>query len=306
MLYNPKRDIIYRMKLSYENCRLCPRECGIDRRTSRGYCGGGTQAAISKTMLHRWEEPPVSGTRGSGAVFFSGCNLRCNYCQNRDISFSVKGRLSDSDTLAAQMLGLQESGAHNINLVTATPYLPTVVAALTTVKKSLAVPVVYNTGGYEKAEAVGSLDGLVDVWLPDFKYFDDGLAAKYSSAPDYVGVAVKAIDQMVAQTGAPVIENGLIKRGVIVRHLVLPNHRDDSANVVREIARRWGGDVLLSLMRQYTPDFAAEDCDLKRRVTSFEYNSVLDVACECGLKGYAQDAESAQAAFTPDFGEQKQ
>ena len=289
------------MELNYSNCTLCPRECGADRRTGRGYCGGGDKAVVSKIMLHRWEEPSVSGTNGSGAVFFSGCNLRCSFCQNRDISFAIKGKEYGGAELAAEFLQLQGAGAHNINIVTATPYLPTVIGALSRVKKELDIPVVYNTGGYEKAAAVRALGGLVDVWLPDFKYYDGALAAKYSAAPDYFETAAQAIDAMVGLAGAPVIEDGLVKRGVIVRHLVLPGHRDDSARVVREIAARWGDKVLISLMRQYTPDFAAADCDLKRRVTSFEYNSVLAVAEECGLKGYAQDAGSAHAAYTPDF-----
>lgn len=291
-----------KMRLNYENCGLCPRECGADRRSALGYCGCGGTAVVSKVMLHCWEEPPISGDRGSGAVFFSGCNLRCNYCQNRDISFAVRGAPRTAEQLSGDFLRLVGDGAHNINLVTATPYLPTVITALRIAKLGgLTVPVVYNTGGYEKVEAVEALGSHVDVWLPDFKYMSAELSAKYSAAPDYPDVAVNAIDAMVRQAGAPVIENGLIKRGVIIRHLVLPGHRDDSVRVVREIARRWGGRVLVSLMRQFTPEFASPDCDLKRRVTSFEYNAVLDAAAECGLNGFCQDADSATAAFTPDF-----
>lgn len=281
---------------------MCPRRCGADRRTGAGYCGCGDGAAVAKTMLHIWEEPPVSGTRGSGAVFFSGCNLRCIYCQNRDISFSVAGRRMSRGELADAFLSLRDAGAHNINLVTAAPYLPDAEGALGIARRrGLDLPVVYNTGGYELPEAVEALSPYVDVWLPDFKYASAALAAKYSSAPDYPAVAEEAIDRMVRLTGPPVIENGLIRRGVIVRHLVLPGCRADSMRVVRRIAEKWGGDVKLSLMRQYTPDFAPPGCGLNRRVTTFEYNSVLEEALRLGLDGWFQDADSATKAYTPDF-----
>lgn len=292
------------MDLSYEHCELCPRRCGVNRAEKTGYCGGGTKAVVAKTMLHMWEEPCISGTRGSGAVFFSGCNLRCSYCQNRDVSRAVVGELMDAERLAGEFRNLVGLGAHNINLVTATPYLPTVVAALKDFKKTNPfVPIVYNTGGYELPEAIGALGGLVDVYLPDFKYSDCNLAAKYSAATDYPSVAVRAIDAMVSQAGEIVIENGLIVRGVIIRHLVLPGHRADSIAVLRTIAKRWGNKVKVSVMRQFTPDFASADCDLRRRVTSFEYSEVLREAEALGLDGYFQDPDSASAAFTPDFAE---
>lgn len=281
---------------------LCPRACGTDRRSGRGYCGAPAETVVAKVMLHKWEEPCISGEHGSGAVFFSGCNLRCSFCQNRDISFALKGERVSDERLAEIFLGLRDKGAHNINLVTATPYLPAVINALRTARaQGLDIPVVYNTGGYEMPETVEALSEVVDVWLPDLKYSDSALSAKYSRASDYPEVALRAIDRMVKFAGAPVIENGLIKRGVIVRYLVLPGYRRDGEAVLRTIAERWGGKVLLSLMRQFTSDFASPDCDLKRRVTSFEYNSLLSLALSLGLDGYFQDASSAVASFTPNF-----
>lgn len=289
--------------LTYEHCNLCPRLCGVNRAAGgRGFCGGGAEAAVAKVMLHRWEEPWIGGARGSGAVFFSGCNLRCDYCQNRKISAAVVGQPMTAEALCGAVLGLQAQGAASIDLVTATPYLPTVLDAMRAAKaRGLSVPVVYNTGGYEREEAIDALAEVVDVWLPDLKYADGGLAEKYSRAADYPETAVRAIDRMVARAGAPCVENGVLKRGVVVRHLVLPSHRADSLRVVETVAERWGTRVLFSLMRQYTPAFASDGCDLKRRVTAFEYNTVLARAVELGLRGWRQDADSADAAFTPDF-----
>ncbi len=286
----------------YEKCTLCPRSCGTDRRNGRGYCGAPAETVVAKVMLHVWEEPCISGERGSGAVFFSGCNLRCSFCQNRDISFATKGERVSDQALAEIFMRLQSDGAHNINLVTATPYLPAVTNALRIARdRGLEIPAVYNTGGYETPEAIDALAKVVDVWLPDFKYADPSLSFKYSRASDYPEVALRAIDRMVELSGAPVIENGLIKRGVILRYLVLPGQRRDGETVLRTVAERWGGKVLLSLMRQFTPEFASPDCDLKRRVTAFEYNSLLNLAISLGLDGYFQDASSAVSSFTPAF-----
>lgn len=287
----------------YENCKLCPRMCGADRTKGRGYCGAPDSTRVAKVMLHMWEEPCLGGEGGSGAVFFSGCNLRCSYCQNRDISFALVGRRMTDEELADEMLALQLKGAKNIDLITAAPYLPSVIAALESAKaRGLTVPVVYNTSGYETEEAVRMLAPYVDIWLPDFKYASPVLASRYSHAADYPETALAAIKLMCGSAGAPVFgADGLMKRGVIVRHLVLPGHRDDSAEAVRKIASLGRGKVLLSLMRQYTPQFAGDDCDLKRRVTTFEYESVLEVARVAGLNGYCQSAQSATSAYTPDF-----
>ena len=292
------------MHREYENCVLCPRGCGADRTSGRGYCGAGAETTVARAMPHFWEEPCISGSRGSGAIFFSGCNLRCSYCQNRDISFAVRGERMTDRGLADVMLGLQARGVHNIDLVTATPYLPAVIAALGIAKaRGLRIPVVYNTGGYESEAAVRALAQYVDVWLPDFKYASPRLAAEYSRAEDYPETAFAAISLMTELAGAPTYDaDGIMTRGTIVRHLVLPGHRDDSKEVVRRIASLGTDRVVLSLMRQYTPEFAGEGCDLTRRVTSFEYNAVLGEAMRLGLRGYFQSAESATSAYTPDFG----
>lgn len=282
------------------NCNLCPRKCNADRSRTVGFCGCGKDVTVAKAMLHMWEEPCISGTRGSGAVFFSGCNLRCSYCQNRDISRAPVGEKVDAMSLAAIMHRLEKQGAHNINLVTAAHFLPTILDAIELYKKSGGLPVIYNTSAYETAEAVDRLSGLVDVFLPDLKYHDSTLSEKYSSAPDYNEIAVTAIDRMVSVKGEVITENGLIKGGVIIRHLVLPAHKKDSERVLRQIAQRWGGKVKISLMRQYTPEFASGGAPT-RRVTSYEYNSLLALCKELKLDGYFQSAESATVRYTPDF-----
>ena len=301
-----RREVVYnaRMETDYGHCVICPRECGADRHRGAGHCGGGDVAVVAKVMLHMWEEPCISGTRGSGAVFFSGCNLRCSYCQNRDISRAISGERVTADRLADIFLDLQSRGAHNVDLITAVHWLPDVLSALRAAReRGLTVPVVYNTSAYERTEAVDLLAPYVDVWLPDFKYADGALGAKYSSAPDYPERAAAAIDRMTEAAGAPVFDDeGILRRGVIIRHLVLPGHVDDTEAVLRTIAARWKGRALLSLMRQYTPEFAREDCDLKRRVTTYEYRRALRLARELGLDGYFQDAASATDAYTPDFG----
>lgn len=298
------KELLYNtvVNTSYENCRICPRECGVNRREKSGYCGAKDRAIVSLATLHFWEEPCISGDKGSGTVFFSGCNLRCNYCQNAEISRALVGEPKTASELADIFLSLQNMSAHNVNLVTATPYLPTVIEALSKAKeKGLKIPVVYNTGGYEKVEAVRALEGKVNVYLPDFKYVTGDLAKKYSQAEDYPSIVINAIDEMVRQVGAPRLENGIIKSGVIIRHLVLPGHKDEAQKVLRLIAERWGKDVFVSIMRQYTPDFATADCDLTRRVTSYEYNAVANEALRLCINGFTQSAESATKAYTPDF-----
>lgn len=255
-----------------------------------------------------WEEPPVSGIRGSGTVFFSGCNLGCVFCQNKKISRSPSGRIYTDDELCDVIFRLESEGAHNINLVTPTHYTEAIARILEKVKPRLTVPVVWNSGGYELADSLRLLDGLVDVYLPDFKYFSSELSARYSSAPDYFEVAKSTVTEMYRQTGDVVFarEDGveLIKKGVIVRHLLLPGCRKDSMRVVEELAAILPTDgVRLSLMRQFTPDFVDREKypELARRVTSFEYDSVVKRASELGFDGYTQAADSATSAYTPDF-----
>ncbi len=287
-------------------CLMCPRYCAIDRENGeRGFCGATNEYVIGSADLHFWEEPCISGKNGSGAIFFSGCNLRCVFCQNKDISRTIVGRKYTEDELIDKMLRLEERGAHNINLVTATPYSIFVARALEGVKGRLHIPVVYNCGGYESIEALKALDGLVDIYLPDFKYFDDALAREYSSAPNYATVAGRAICEMYRQVGKLALdENGMAKRGLIVRHLVLPGCREDSKAALKYLSEILPTkDVTLSLMRQYTPDWVDENApkNLKRRLTSFEYDDVLEYALSLGFDGFSQEKESAKKEFTPKF-----
>ena len=287
-------------------CDLCPRGCKKDRSTELGFCASGESASVSRVSLHMWEEPPISGIRGSGTIFFSGCNLRCVFCQNKAISRKdSSAEIHTPDSLAELMLRVEDMGAHNINLVTPTHFVLPISEALGKIKSRLSIPVVYNSSGYELVSSLKLLDGLVDVYLPDFKYASKDLAKKYSRAPDYPEIAAEAITEMYRQAGAVSFDDdGMIKRGVILRHLVLPSNRHDSIAVLDMIAKLLPiKDIRLSLMSQYTPDFA-KDCEhkeLHRRVTSFEYNSVLDHALKLGFDGYFQHRSSATAEYTPDF-----
>ncbi len=288
-------------------CMQCPRACGVDRAQSLGFCGVPQQFSVARAALHRWEEPQISGSRGSGTIFFCGCNLRCVYCQNRTISREGMGREVRAEELIDVMLRLEEAGAHNVNLVTPTQYALQLADVLARARERLQIPIVYNCGGYESVETLRRLEGLVDIYLPDFKYADGELAARYSGARDYCEVATQALAEMLRQTGAPLIgEDGLMQRGVVVRHLVLPGSRHDSIAVLSHLARHFGTDrFLLSLMSQYTPAFAMDTPykPLHRRVTSFEYQSVADEAIRLGFVGNLQARDSADAGYTPDFEE---
>ena len=287
-------------------CNICPRACGADRSRRGGFCASPEEAAVSRVSLHMWEEPPISGERGSGTIFFSGCNLRCVFCQNKAISRGdSEAKIYDAAALSELFMSVEEMGAHNINLVTPTHFIITVARALERTKHRLSIPVVYNSSGYEKLSSLKLLDGLVDVYLPDFKYASAELADKYSSAPDYPEVAKAALSEMYRQTGAVSFDDAkMIRRGMIVRHLVLPSHRKDSIAALDTLAKLLPiKDIRLSLMSQYTPEFAM-DCEFKelhRRVTSFEYNSTLDHALSLGFEGYFQHRSSASASYTPDF-----
>lgn len=290
-------------------CRLCPRECKVDRSKTVGYCGMGGRLTAAKAMLHYWEEPCISGEGGSGAVFFSGCVLRCAYCQNYSISTERHGKEITAERLAKIFLELQEQGAENIDLVNPTHFVPQIITALERAKaEGLNIPIVYNSGGYEKLETLKTLDGLIDVYLPDVKYFDDELARRLSNAPNYFEIAMAAVGEMVRQTGKPIfkyLENGRLIRGTIVRHLVLPNCYKDSVEIVRRLGERFGGEILFSLMSQYTP-FGRVVTDpglskMNRRITTFEYNKVLDTVIEAGLDGYMQERSSAKEEYTPEF-----
>lgn len=291
-----------------KRCFLCPRSCGAARDAGKvGFCGVDAQIRVARAALHPFEEPPISLERGSGTVFFTGCSLRCIFCQNSAIRAPEAGKVLSAERLAELFLFLQEKGAENINLVTATHYADSVAAALRLAKPRLQIPVVYNCGGYERVETLRALAGLVDVYLPDFKYVSSALSAAYSSAPDYAAVATAALAEMFAQMGRVQFDaRGKMTRGVMVRHLVLPGCRTDSLAVLERIAQTVPrSDIRLSLMRQYTPDFAPADApkNLKRRVTSFEYESVMARAEEMGFEGFFQGKEAASAAYTPNFEE---
>lgn len=290
-------------------CNICPRGCGVDRSSGKlGFCRAPEDFLVAKTMIHKWEEPCIAGEGGAGTVFFSGCNLRCVFCQNCEISRGDKGEIMSEDALETAIFRLVEEGAECVELVTPTHYTERLAALLRRIKPKLTVPVVWNSGGYESVESLRLLEGLVDVYLPDFKYFDGEIAQKYSSAPDYFEVATAALSEMLRQTGKPSFdEKGRLTKGTLVRHLVLPGHRADSISVLNHIAEKFGADsILLSLMSQYTPDFYADggDCQYKnlcRRVTKFEYDSVMKVADSLGFEGYFQSVDSASKKYTPDF-----
>ena len=290
---------------SMTSCTLCPRQCGVDRtRGETGVCGMTHELRVARIAPHMWEEPPISGSKGSGTVFFTGCSLRCVFCQNRVISREGLGKRYTEESLTEAILSLRDTGVHNINFVTPTHYTSTIARILERIKPTLGIPVVWNCGGYESVETLHMLEGLVDIYLPDFKYASPDLARDYSAAPDYPERATEAIREMYRQTGPYTESDGLAVRGVIIRHLVLPGCRNDSMNVLRRVAATLPpADIRLSVMRQYTPDFAADAPykNLRRRVTDFEYTSVLDEAARLGLVGFSQGKEAATKAYTPDF-----
>ena len=288
--------------LSYTHCTLCPRRCGVDRtRGQFGFCKMPGQVHAARAGVHYWEEPVISGSFGSGAVFFSGCTLKCAFCQNYDISQENFGKPMTSAELRAAFERLIDEGVQNINLVTPTHFLPDILPAL---EPKLPVPVVYNCGGYESVETLRQLEGKIDVYLPDFKYSDNALAKKLSSAPDYFETASAAILEMYRQVGKPVIEGDEMKRGVLVRHLVLPGCVDNSLGVLDWVAEHFrSGDILFSLMSQYVPmGRAVEMPPFDRRITELEYDSVLSYMMLLGIEdGYTQDFSSAERGYTPSF-----
>lgn len=293
------------MRNDLEQCRLCPRECGAARQSGqRGLCGAGKSLRVARAALHFWEEPCISGQTGSGTVFFSGCPLGCRFCQNHDISARCFGKDISVQRLAEIFLELQQQGANNVNLVSPTQYVPQMIEALDLAKPELKIPVVYNTGGYERVETLRMLEGYVDIWLPDAKYADPKRAGDYSNAANYPEVAFAAIAEMLRQAGDPVFDqNGMMRRGVIVRHLVMPGGMQDSLRVLEELANlRQKQHFLLSLMSQYTPYRRDETYpELNRRVSSYEYRRVCEYSQELGFEGFQQERSSAKEEYTPDF-----
>ena len=285
--------------MSYVNCKLCPRQCGVDRTAGKtGFCGCSDRMLVAKTMIHKWEEPALAGAGGSGAIFFGGCTLKCTYCQNCAISSGPVGTPMTTQELRNKMEELIKQGAENIDLVTPTHYLPSILPALT---PKLPVPVVYNCGGYERADTLRQLAGKVDIYLPDLKYADSALAKKLSGAEDYFPVAAAAIREMVRQTGPVVWKGEKVVRGVIIRHLILPGQVENSLKVLDWIGETFQkGEVLVSLMRQYTP-MPGMFPPFDRTVTADEYQAVLSWMYLNDLAGFTQEEAAASTGFIPDF-----
>ena len=285
--------------MDYVNCRLCPRLCGADRAAGeKGFCGCPDTALVAKTMLHKWEEPALAGNGGSGAIFFGGCTLGCKYCQNAAISGGAVGVPTDSAGLRKMMEDLIAQGAENIDLVTPTHFLPTILPALT---PKLPVPVVYNCGGYERVETLKALEGKVDIYLPDLKYGDNALAATLSGAPDYFETATAAIKEMVRQVGPVRWQGERVVKGVIVRHLILPGCVENSLKVLDWLGDTFAaGEILVSLMRQYTP-MGGIKAPFDRPITDEEYDAVLSWMYLNDLNGFTQEDTAADRAYIPDF-----
>lgn len=289
-----------------KKCRLCPRVCGVDRTAGcRGFCGAGRSARIARAALHYWEEPCISGKNGSGTVFFSGCTMRCIYCQNYELSAKNFGYDITERELARKFLMLQGQGAENINLVTPTQYIPHIINSVCDARKNgLSIPVVYNTGGYETERSLELLEGTVDVYLPDFKYFNDKLAAKYSSAAGYTRIVKNALDIMFEQVGEPIFDgNGMMIKGMIIRHLMLPGHLDDTARIINYISKRFGNSVYFSLMSQYTPVRKIKGHpDLNRTVEKKYYDFAVSICEDLGMENvFIQEGSSVGESFIPEF-----
>lgn len=285
-------------------CALCPRKCHADRAKTGGYCGEKSVVRVARASLHMWEEPCISGQNGSGTIFFSGCPLKCVFCQNRSIALGGKGKELTIKQLSALFLLLQEKGAENINLVTPTHFTPQIAGALSQAKaRNLTIPVVYNTSGYEYAKTLRILDGLIDIYLPDMKYYSAQLSAKYSNAPDYFEIASEALAEMVRQTGTIVFQKDLMKKGVIVRHMVMPGCTKDSRAVIKYLYETYGDAIYMSIMNQYTPpEDLTEFPEISRCVTRREYEKVVDYAVSLGVENaFIQEGNTAKESFIPDF-----
>lgn len=290
-----------------EQCTLCPRNCRADRLHGKtGYCGQTAEMKAARAALHMWEEPCISGETGSGTVFFSGCQLGCVFCQNHNIALGKTGQTITNERLVEIFFELKAKGANNINLVTPTHFVPQIAQALREAdRQGLALPIVYNTSSYENVDTLRILEGLVDIYLPDFKYYDESISKRYANASDYADQAKKAIAEMVRQAGNPVFdeETGLMKKGVIVRHLVLPGQAEDSKKIIRYLYETYGDAIYISIMNQYTPvNELTKFPELNRTLTEAEYDEVVDYAISLGVEnGFIQEGETAQESFIPEF-----
>ena len=290
----------------YENCLLCPRKCGINRRTGQtGVCGVSSEIKVARAALHYWEEPCISGKRGSGAVFFSGCSLHCVFCQNREISDGKEGKVISKERLSDIFIELADKGANNINLVTPGQYIPDIVWAVNDARsRGMKLPIIYNTSGYENMTELKLLEGIVDVYLPDFKYMDSTLSARYSRAKDYPSVAKQALSEMVRQQPDVVIDDstGLIQKGVIVRQLLLPGHVNDAKAVLKYLYDTYRDHVYISMMSQFTPIALEDYPEINRTVTKREYERLVNYALEIGItNAFIQEGDVAKDSFIPAF-----
>lgn len=287
-----------------KNCCLCPRKCGINRYEQKGYCGANNKLKIAHYSLHMWEEPVISGDTGSGTIFFSNCNMKCMYCQNKKISLDGYGKYTSLKRLEEIMLELQEKKANNINLVTPTHYVPQISKVLKKIKnKTLNIPIVYNTSSYENIGTLMMMNKLVDIYLADLKYFDDELALKYSLCTNYFETATMALDEMYRQVGCiELSDDGLLKKGLIVRVLILPGHIEDAKNIIKYLYKTFGDNIIISIMNQYTPVNKCKYDNLNRKVTDEEYNEVIDYAAELGIfNAFVQEGDAALESFIPNF-----
>ena len=287
-----------------KQCMICPRKCGVNRYEKRGYCGASNKVKVAYYSLHEWEEPIISGSHGSGTIFFSHCNLRCLYCQNKKISMDGYGKEISNKRLKEIMLELQDKGAHNINLVTPTHYVPQIYSVLKKIKgKELKIPVVYNTSSYENIGTLMMMRGLVDIYLADLRYFDDSLAINYSDCKNYFETASYAIDEMARQVGMPIFnEDGILQKGLVVRVLIIPGHLDDAKKIIEYLYKTYHDDIFISIMNQYTPVNTCIYSNLNRKLTEEEYNEVIQYALELGVHyAFIQEEETALESFIPPF-----
>ena len=284
------------------NCTICPRKCGVNRYKEKGYCGATNKIKLAYYSLHKWEEPVISGKKGSGTIFFSNCNLRCLYCQNKQISLDGYGKEISNKRLGEIILELQDKGAHNINLVTPTHYTPQIKKVLTNVKDKLHIPVVYNTSSYENIGSLMMMRGLIDIYLADLKYYDDSLAEKYSNCTNYFETATMAIDEMYRQVGKIEIENNLMKKGLIVRVLILPGHKSDAKEIINYLYKTYKDDIFISIMNQYTPPSTCKYSNLLQKVSDSDYEEVVNFALTIGVhNAFIQEGDTAKESFIPKF-----
>ena len=294
------------MKNLMESCTICPRECKVNRSLAQvGLCGMSDKIVVARIAPHYFEEPPISGVNGSGAIFFSGCNLKCIFCQNYNISTKNFGKEITVFELANKMIELQNLGVHNINLVTPTHFIPQIAQAIKIAKENgLVIPIVYNTSSYEKVSSLKLLDGLIDIYLPDLKYYDDWYSIKYSKAPIYFNIAIDAIEEMYRQVGNVVYDkNGIMKKGIIVRHLMLPGRGDDSKKIIEYLHLTYGNNIFISIMNQYTPLKQVKEIDeLNKKVSDEEYSNLINYACDIGVENaFIQEGDTCSESFIPEF-----